>query len=279
LNPTKIHTILSKYLPSEVVPDLVGWIVRKQIHFTVAEDRKSKLGDYRTPFKGKGHRISVNGSLNKYAFLITFLHEIAHLLTFEEFKNRVNPHGKEWKRNFQKLVKPYLATEVFPQDIRSALGNYMRNPAAATCRDENLLRILKNYNPDSESGTMFLDDLPDGAFFRMENGKCFRKEYKLRKFIRCVELETRQTFRVPALVEVWLIPPPPNWNSPNPTKEENTNAEWIALKELPFGSKFSTRNKLILEKGKLLRTNFICQEVGSERKFKANANMLVKKLD
>ena len=155
----------------------------------------------------------------------------------------------------------------------------MQNPAAATCRDENLLRILKNYNPDSEKGTIFLDDLPDGTFFRIENGKEFRKEYKLRKYIRCVEIETRQTFRVPALSEVWLIPPPPNWNLPNPTKEKNTGIEWIALKELPIGSKFLTRNNLILKKGKLLRTNFVCQEVGTERKFKANANMLVKQIE
>ena len=130
LNPTKIHTVLSKYLPAEVVPDLVGWIVRKNIHFTVAQDRKSKLGDYRTPFGGKGHRISVNGSLNKYAFLITFLHEIAHLLTFEEFKNRVNPHGKEWKRNFQKLVKPYLANRGFPERYSTGFGKLYAKPSS-----------------------------------------------------------------------------------------------------------------------------------------------------
>ena len=40
------------------------------------------------------HRISVNGNLNKYSFLITLIHELAHLLTFTQYKNRVDPHGR-----------------------------------------------------------------------------------------------------------------------------------------------------------------------------------------
>ncbi|HAD34265.1 MAG TPA: hypothetical protein DCF44_07170 [Chitinophagaceae bacterium] len=44
--------------------------------------------------------MSVNGNLNSYHFLITLLHEIAHMLVWEQFRNRVKPHGLEWKHVF-----------------------------------------------------------------------------------------------------------------------------------------------------------------------------------
>ena len=39
----------------------------------------------------------MNNNLNKYSFLITITHEIAHMMIWEKHQNKVDPHGEEWK--------------------------------------------------------------------------------------------------------------------------------------------------------------------------------------
>jgi predicted SprT family Zn-dependent metalloprotease len=72
---------------------------------------------------GKNHRISVNGNLNKFSFLITLLHELAHLLAFENYGNRIQAHGKEWKFVYSNLLKDFIDKKIFPPDVESALKN------------------------------------------------------------------------------------------------------------------------------------------------------------
>ena len=80
---------LAEFLPEGSFDHVVQYLYQYKVHLTVARSRKTVLGDYRHAFRGNNHRISVNGNLNKYEFLITLLHELAHLLTFEQYKNTV----------------------------------------------------------------------------------------------------------------------------------------------------------------------------------------------
>ena len=57
------------------------------------------------------YQITINNDLNKYRFLITLIHEMAHLVTFKDMP-RSKPHGKEWKINFQRLMLPFLHPEI-----------------------------------------------------------------------------------------------------------------------------------------------------------------------
>ena len=86
---------LSQFIPDPSAPLILEYLHHYKVHLTITRERKSVLGDYRHATHSNNHRISVNGNLNKYAFLITLLHELAHLLTFEKFGNRIPPHGKE----------------------------------------------------------------------------------------------------------------------------------------------------------------------------------------
>ena len=70
-------------------PAVTAYLHQYKVHLTVARERKSILGDYRHRTHYQNHRISVNGNLNKFSFLITLLHELAHLLTFEQHGNSV----------------------------------------------------------------------------------------------------------------------------------------------------------------------------------------------
>src|SRR5690554_6336368 len=89
-------SILEKYMPAQAAELIAQWIAETSCQFKITGSRKSKFGDYRPPFGGKGHRISVNHDLNPYAFLITTVHEFAHLHTWHEHKNKVQPHGPNW---------------------------------------------------------------------------------------------------------------------------------------------------------------------------------------
>ena len=70
---------LQQYLPDNTLDPVLHYLQFYHVHLTVARERKSILGDYRHRTHSHNHRISVNGNLNKYAFLITLLHELAHI--------------------------------------------------------------------------------------------------------------------------------------------------------------------------------------------------------
>ncbi|MGZ3952143.1 MAG: SprT-like domain-containing protein, partial [Flavisolibacter sp.] len=141
----------------------------------------------------KNHRISVNGNLNKFAFLITLLHELAHLLAFENFGNRIAPHGREWKDIFGKLLAQFIEHNIFPHDIKRSLLDSLHDPAASSCSDENLLRVLKRYD-ESQTHLVFVEQIPEGSLFRTHDGKVFRKGEKIRKRYRCEEVKTKKIY-------------------------------------------------------------------------------------
>ncbi|MBL4587327.1 MAG: SprT-like domain-containing protein [Flavobacteriales bacterium] len=194
-----IRKALKPYVPLGTENALTEQILKYRCHLTITRDRKTKAGDYRQPLGRKGHRISVNGTLNKYAFLITFIHELAHLVCWEEHGNKVNPHGKEWKNTFTQTMQPFLREDVFPQDILPILKKHMESPKSATVRDENLMRVLRNY--DAPSDKLLLESLALGADFLLGK-KQFVKGEKLRKRFRCEEKETGRVYLVSGIAEV-----------------------------------------------------------------------------
>ena len=192
---------LSKYIPAEAAPIISQWINDTACRFKVTKSRTSKLGDYRAPFRGSPHQITVNHDLNPYAFLMTTVHEFAHLKTYQDFKNRVKPHGEEWKNNFKSLIQPFLRLKIFPADIVHAINNYMNNPAASSCTDLNLYRILKKYDTNILEVT-HVEELPEQAIFQMKNGRTFQKMEKLRKRYKCLEISTQKIYLFHPIAEV-----------------------------------------------------------------------------
>ncbi|HYK75476.1 MAG TPA: SprT-like domain-containing protein [Daejeonella sp.] len=196
--------LLERYLPAAAAPIIARWIDYFQCQFKISKGRNSKYGDYRPPFQGQGHRISVNNNLNSYAFLITTVHEFAHLHTWNEHKNKVKPHGTEWKKNFKRMMRPFFEAGIFPADVHQAIVNYLENPAASSCSDLNLFRVLKRYDvkPAGNPTTMSVEKLPLRSLFAMENGRVFRKENIIRKRYRCVEVKTGAVYLFSPLAEV-----------------------------------------------------------------------------
>lgn len=189
---------LETYLPHATSGIIARWIVKSGVHFRITMPRNSVYGDYMHPHAGKGHRITINGNLNAFSFLVTTVHEFAHLECWNLYGNSVKPHGDEWKREYKKLMHEFLEARVFPPDIDHALRNYMSNPAATSCSDTHLMKTLKRYD---RVKSVLLADLPDHARFLL-NDKEFIKGKKLRTRFECRQAGTNNIFLISETAEI-----------------------------------------------------------------------------
>jgi hypothetical protein len=196
---------LASYLPEGSFEKVVHYIHHYKVHLTITKQRKSVLGDYRHAGWGGNHRITVNGNLNAYEFLITLLHELAHLLTFEEYKARVEPHGKEWKQHYSRLLVDFVQQKIFPSDVEKALQKSIRNPSATANGETDLLLILRKYDPVKKEGVHTVSEVIEGTLFQTENGKIFRKGAKRRKRYECVEIKTGLHYTFSPVTEVKIL--------------------------------------------------------------------------
>jgi hypothetical protein len=194
-------TQLQDYLPPGTYDAVLAYLRQYKVHLTVARERKSILGDYRHSTHHANHRISVNGNLNTYSFLITLLHELAHLLTFEQYGNKVLAHGREWKMIYAKMLAQFIQHKIFPADIEAELLRSLQNPAASTCAEDGLLRILRKYDA-KESHHRLVEELAIHDLFRTSDGRIFKKGEKLRKRYKCVEVKTGKVYLFSPVYEV-----------------------------------------------------------------------------
>jgi SprT protein len=195
---------LSAYLPDNALDPVLYYLNSYKIHLTITRERNTLLGDYRHSIGDSHHRISVNGNLNPYAFLITLLHELAHLITFDEYRNRVAPHGKEWKNHFSSLLSHFMKLNIFPDDIQQTLTRSIQNPAASSCSDMSLMRVLRKYDA-GDKNFVLIEELSSGALFKLKDGRMFQRGEKLRKRYKGVDVKTGQTYLFNALYEVALV--------------------------------------------------------------------------
>jgi hypothetical protein len=191
---------LSKFIPPAAVPRVLEYLHQYKVHLTITRERKSILGDYRHATSEKNHRISVNGNLNPYAFLITLVHELAHLVTFIQFKHQVSPHGREWKNCYALLLKDFLGKEIFPPVVEQTLKQSMHDLPASSCADEGLMRVLKQF--DRDNGMVMVEQLPEGQLFDIGEGRIFKKGKKLRKRFQCIEVDTGKLYLFSPIYEV-----------------------------------------------------------------------------
>lgn len=188
----KEKEILAEYLPETAVDLVLEQIKRHKIFFKISKSRNSKLGDYRPPIRSSVHRISVNHDLNPYSFLITFVHEVAHLVVFEKYGNKVSPHGKEWKMAYRELMQPYLENGSFPEDIKTVLEKSLKNSKASSTSDLKLSRVLKKYDEPTEE--IHVEELGEGDIFQIKTGRQFKKGERIRTRYKCQNLHNRRYY-------------------------------------------------------------------------------------
>ncbi len=191
--------VFQKFVPTPSIEYCVKLYERLGFEFKIKKARQTKLGDYRFNPKTNRHTITINNDLNPYAFLVTYLHEVGHLIAFKQYGRRILPHGKEWKQAFKEVSEPMLTEEIFHKSVLEALKKYFRNPKASSCSDPVLYQILKQF--DEPSSKILLKEIAIGEVF-VFNKKVFIKLEKKRTRSVCQEVQTKKKYLISDLAEV-----------------------------------------------------------------------------
>ena len=194
--------VLANYIPQNAVAPVFELIKQHQVHLKIVNERVTRHGDYRKLPSGQ-HQITVNANLNPYRFLITLLHEIAHLVAFNNYGRAIKPHGREWKQSFQAIMLPFIRPEIFPKQLLPLLAIHFKNPKATSDTDAKLSLALKQYDPPNDKNYIF--EIPYGALFRLYNGKVFKRGNKRIKRYECLGVATGRTYLFNPNAEVEFI--------------------------------------------------------------------------
>lgn len=197
-----MQNILERYLPHHAIAPVFTLIKVNNVHLKIVNERKTRHGDYRRILNG-AHQITVNANLNKYRFLITLVHEIAHLVAFEKYGRNIKPHGVEWKHTFRELMLPFIRPEIFPESLLPLIAGHFRNPKASSDTDARLAVALKSFDPENDKNYVF--EIPSGSIFRIYNGKTFKKGAKRIKRYECLEVNTGRIYLFQPNAEVELL--------------------------------------------------------------------------
>lgn len=182
---------LHAYIPVSAAKRVAQLLIDHNVQLIIAQPRKTKLGDFRPNTHKPYQRISVNGDLNKHAFLAVLLHELAHLLVWIKYGNGVKPHGQEWQSYHRRLLKDY--SNAFPKKMFEVLQKHAEKSTSATLNNPEVIRYV--LHPDGQKEIVFLKDLKLNDAFRFQS-KSYQILKKNRTRYVCMQLETRKKYLI-----------------------------------------------------------------------------------
>ncbi|TAE24354.1 MAG: sprT domain-containing protein [Cytophagales bacterium] len=195
-----------KHLPPAAVPYARQLWQQYKFRFVVSRPRRTRLGDFRALPDGSLH-ITVNADLNPYAFLLTYVHEVAHAAVHRHTQTlkrraRPKPHGPLWQQTFANLMAPLLTEAVYPPAILEPLRDYMRRPAASSYAHPALMQALREAD-QRPTGQTQLRDIPEGQAFIFAKKTFVRGTFRRTRIV-CKEVESGRSYTIlaHALVEI-----------------------------------------------------------------------------
>jgi len=182
---------LEEFIPAKSINYVSSLIEKENIQFKIVKVRRSKHGDFKRTINGN-YIITINRFYNKYRFILTLIHELAHyFVTIKYFKAK--PHGKLWKNKFKQLLNPLLNKSVFPNDLLKCLSRHMENPKSTFSYDLELSKVLDKYD-NSRQKYFYLDQVKDGNIFFYGDGNRFLIIKKRRKRYLCENLLNKKKY-------------------------------------------------------------------------------------
>lgn len=164
----------------------------------VVRRRKTKHGDHQ--FTGGFSIITVNASENRWQFILTLLHEVAHAHVAHRISPRVAPHGREWKAAFHQLLHAH--GHLFPPELSVPVMDYARNPLYSTDSHPALAAALRQH--DALDLRPMVQELAPGQRFSLDGKTVLVRERLLRKWFRCTTPDG-SVLRVPAAARVHTL--------------------------------------------------------------------------
>lgn len=199
MNESTLYKILKDHVPAASLAYSFALWQKYKFQFKLRKSRITKVGDF-TCYPGSVPRITVNHDIDPYLFLITYIHEVAHLVVHLNHNNRVESHGKEWKLTFKELMEPVLNEAVFPKLLLNGLRKHLQNPKASTFSDSKFTQLLRLHD-ERQQNLVLLSQIPEGSVFGY-HGRWFRKGKLRRTRVECRELKSKMKYLVPADVPI-----------------------------------------------------------------------------
>ncbi len=197
---------LENFIPANCFDDIFNYLHQYKIQLSVTPQRKSIHGNYQHNFITKENKISVNGTLNPYAFLVTLIHEIAHCICMNDYGRKVSPHGKEWQAIYAKLLLQFTAKNIFPEDIQHHLQKTIKSPKASSCADPSLEKVLAKYNKNAHTQNIeYVEDLAINDLFATPDNRIFRCLEKRRTRYLCEEVQTKKRYLFPGIYQIQKV--------------------------------------------------------------------------
>lgn len=195
-------------MPAKAIDLIRPWFERYNIKLTITRGRKSVLGNYLNPHRGHPHHaITINGDQNPFSFLVTLLHELAHLETFVQHANKVQPHGPEWQNIYREVMTVHLGRQIFPDDLEQAIALSLKKVKAGSCSDPKLYKALTAYDKETTEGLVWVEDLAPGSYFVTKEGLVFRMVEKRRTRFLCEQLPTKKQYLFQGVARVKQVDP------------------------------------------------------------------------
>ena len=235
--PDYLLALLAQKVPAYGLP-VVSRVVRAyDFAFRFAQSRRSKLGDFTRTAQGLV-TLTVNMDLGSELFLVTFLHEVAHLEATLNQPRRSQPHGRRWQTCFGNLLKELClhAEGQMAVPLRDALLAHSIAPSATLHADSRLASLLlpPAGTPDSPiapDGCAFVEALVTHTAF-WYRGRSFLLSGKLSKRHYATEMRSGRLYSFSAQCRVKVL------------KEETSPARRLLLgRELEPGQEFIHRSR------------------------------------
>ncbi|HTO14203.1 MAG TPA: SprT-like domain-containing protein [Edaphocola sp.] len=191
------------YLPNKALVLVVPWFEEYNINLLITKARQSKLGDYLHPHPARPfHSISISSNQNKYSFLITLLHEFAHLKAYVIYKNKIQPHGVEWQNIYREILKEYVGCGIFPDSLEAAIINSLDKLKASSCADKTLYKALAAFDAPLPDHIKWVEELPIGSFFQFKDGNTYKIIQKKRTRFLCEQIHTKRQYLFQGVAKV-----------------------------------------------------------------------------
>lgn len=201
--------ILLKIVKNEKVVKHIDQLVNAipNLKVKIETPRNTKLGYMKHDIIKNLFIISINNNLSPSKFLYVFLHEYAHLLVSQKYKN-AKPHGYEWQIEFFKLLKEAIQKELFHKSIaQTILKEFFYAGVYSKQRDFTISIAIDK--ADHTKQPLYIKDLKIGTFFTTKNGMQFQLLEKKRTRYLCNEIKTNKKYLISSYATVVKVLNPP----------------------------------------------------------------------